>query len=552
MEEPGRQDKKEKEYTMYTEKFEFLIASKNLRIEQALREVEPLEDTVYHFTTYPGREEACRERAWHNTAVIIDGSSVTEQMKVTVGRWAQERENGKEVPFTAVIIQQGRTELTSGCCRKVDHIWMIDTPEDTEALKSYFATLVSEMKEKADAAKQAICFRTLIDSARDLIWFKDVDGRHLIVNDEFCRFVNKNKGQIYKQGHCYIWNASKEDEKVCLESDREIMLGRETRKFEEQVHTNGEDYIIQSYKSPLIQRGEIFGTCGIGQNITSERNLEKKLQVILDHIPFAVAVVSKEGILNYKNRMFDTCFPEASGCLGKNVSDLKRQLHFPEHLEEGETVELEIQVGDEEPIWLSYCEKMILDAFDLQVEKMLVLQDITANKKLEIQKDQMACTDYLTGLSNRRGMLRTLENENDLSGLTVILIDIDDFKLINDSFGHGVGDEVLQKFAKVLKKVFVADMVIRYGGDEFLVITRLYEREVICAKLESLLAKAEDIVYGDASQGGISVSSGISVRAEAGRHTIEDLIRMSDEAMYYIKKHGKHGYCFYDERKRDK
>ena len=95
-------------------------------------------------------------------------------------------------------------------------------------------------------------------------------------------------------------------------------------------------------------------------------------------------------------------------------------------------------------------------------------------------------------------------------------------------------------------------MVIRYDGDEFLIITRLYERDVICAKLESLSAKAEDVVYGDGSRGGISVSGGISVRAEAGIHTIEDLIEMSDEAMYYIKKHGKNGYCFYDERIRDK
>ena len=537
---------------MYTEKFEFLIVSKNLEIEQALQEVEPLEDSVYHFETYSETAGLSGERAWHNTAVIIDGGVVTEQLKENVSRWVQEKESGREAPFTAVIIQQGKTELTSGCCRKVDHIWIIDTPDDTEALKVYFAKLAVEMKEKADAVKQEICFRTLIDSARDLIWFKDVDGRHLIVNDEFCRFVNKNKGQIYKQGHCYIWNASEEDEKVCLESDREIIIGRETRKFEEQVHTNGEDYIIQSYKSPLIQRGEIFGTCGIGQNITSERNLEKKLQAILDHIPFAVAVVSKEGVLNYKNRMFDTYFPEVAGCLGANADEVKRQLHFPEHLEEGKTAELEIQGGDEEPVWLSYCEKTILDAFDLQVEKMLVIQDITANKKLEIQKDQMACSDYLTGLANRRGMLRTLENENDLGGLTVILIDIDDFKLINDSFGHSVGDEVLKEFAKVLKKVFVADMVIRYGGDEFLIITRLYERDVICAKLESLSAKAEDVVYGDGSRGGISVSGGISVRAEAGIHTIEDLIEMSDEAMYYIKKHGKNGYCFYDERIRDK
>ena len=184
------------------------------------------------------------------------------------------------------------------------------------------------------------------------------------------------------------------------------MLGRKTQKFEEQVHTNGGDYIIQSYKSPLMEQGEIFGTCGIGKNITNERNLEKKLQTILDHIPFAIAVVSKEEILTYKNKMFDTCFPEAVAYLGRDVTQLKKQLRFPESIREGEIAEIEIPVFDAEPIWFSYCEKKILDAFDLQIEKMLILQDITVNKKLERQKERMAFTDYLTGLSNRRGMLR--------------------------------------------------------------------------------------------------------------------------------------------------
>ena len=238
----------------------------------------------------------------------------------------------------------------------------------------------------------------------------------MIVNDEFCRFVNKSKDQIYKQGHCYIWNASKEDEKVCLESDQQIMLERVTQKFEEQVHSNGEDYIIQSYKSPLTEQGEIFGTCGIGQNITNERNLEKKLQMILDHLPFAVAVASKEEILTYKNRLFDIYFPETVDFFGKSLSDLKECLHLPENVDEGETVELKIHLDDDQPVWLSYHERKILDAFDLQIEKMLVIQDITANKKLEKQKEQVACTDFLTGLSNRRGMLRSMAN--DISGLT--------------------------------------------------------------------------------------------------------------------------------------
>ena len=71
---------------MYTEKFEFLIVSKNLEIEQALQEVEPLEDSVYHFETYSETAGLSGEREWHNTAVIIDGGVVTEQL-IWQSRW---------------------------------------------------------------------------------------------------------------------------------------------------------------------------------------------------------------------------------------------------------------------------------------------------------------------------------------------------------------------------------------------------------------------------------------------------------------------------------
>lgn len=531
---------------MYSEVFDFFIVSKNLWMQQILQQVTPLEDCTYHFTTMCDFEEICEISFNRNMAFIIDDESLSKQGEDVLKLWAEEKDNGKEMPETALLVFGEQTGNYASLCGDMDYIWLMKEKDDQELLKKYFAKLVLEMKERADAKKQTICFQTLIDSCKDLIWFKDVDGRHLIVNDEFCSFVNKTKKQIYKQGHCYIWNASKEDEKVCLDSDHKIMQGRETQKFEEQVHTNEGDYIIQSYKSPLTERGEVFGTCGIGKNITSEINLERKMETILNHIPFAVAVVSKDDILTYKNKMFDTYFPEAADYLGKDVTALKKQLHFPENLEEEAVAEIEIPVA-EELAWFSYCEKNILDAFDSRIEKMLVLQDITAKKRLEKQKERMAYTDYLTGLSNRRGMLRILEGEKNINNLTVILIDIDDFKMVNDTFGHAIGDEVLREFAEVLKKNFMADYVARYGGDEFLVITRLNQKDNIREKADSLLQEAAGIVYGNGQKRGIKVCCGIAVGALAEQCTLEDLIRMSDEAMYHIKKKGKNGYWFYDE-----
>lgn len=530
---------------MYSQILDFAIICKNEHLERILQSVTQIEDCSYRFTVYYDICKAYEVSAKKNTAIILDGRMLSGQVGGVVKYWAEERRNGKDVPELAVILSPNQIEEKVDWYRDIDHIWLTCAEDEEETIKIYFQKLVIGMKEKADARKQGICFQTIIDSTADLVWFKDTEGRHLIVNNEFCNFVNKSKEQIYKQGHCYIWNASEEDEKVCLDSDREIMLGRETQKFEEQVYSNGKDYIIQSYKSPLIEQGEIFGTCGIGQNVTNERNLQRKLQIVLDQIPFAVALVNKDETLIYKNEMFDVLFPEGESYLGKNVNLFKKDFHFPDRVEEGETVEIEMQICGSKSCWFSYYEKKILDTFGLQTEKMLVLQDVTLKKELERQKEIIAYTDYLTGLANRRWMLKSLEN--DIRNLTVIMMDIDDFKSINDTFGHGIGDEVLKKFAGLLKKVFVADSIIRYGGDEFLVITRLDKKEAIKVQMDHLMQEARNIEYCDDMDSGISISCGITMGNQEMSCTIEQLIEMSDRAMYYIKKNGKHGYRFFDE-----
>ncbi|MGN0395213.1 MAG: PAS domain-containing protein, partial [Coprococcus sp.] len=254
---------------MYEISCEFFIISHNTGIEQILKCMPPMEDCVCHFITCSKPEELRGLTIKRDTAVIFDCGISSMEIRDIMEHWQEEASNGNDVPVTAAIIMSGAEEFPVELCRKFDYLWMMGADKDEDSLRYYFGKLVSEMKEKADARKQAICFQTLIDSSEDLIWFKDVDGRHLIVNDEFCQFVKKNKQQIYKQGHCYIWNASEADEKDCLDSDRRIMLGCETQQFEEKVHTNDGDYIIQSYKSPLTEQGDIFGTCGIGKNVTT-------------------------------------------------------------------------------------------------------------------------------------------------------------------------------------------------------------------------------------------------------------------------------------------
>jgi PAS domain S-box-containing protein len=146
------------------------------------------------------------------------------------------------------------------------------------------------MKDISDSRKMQICFKTVIDSLPDMVWFKDNGGTHLIVNDEFCNVVKKTKEQVFKKGHNYIWNVPEDDiengEAVCRRSEEVVVKARKTCRFEEQITTNEGMRQLVTYKSPLIDAdGMVFGTCGMGHDITDLKNISNEFRLIMDSIP---------------------------------------------------------------------------------------------------------------------------------------------------------------------------------------------------------------------------------------------------------------------------
>jgi diguanylate cyclase (GGDEF)-like protein len=137
--------------------------------------------------------------------------------------------------------------------------------------------------------------------------------------------------------------------------------------------------------------------------------------------------------------------------------------------------------------------------------------------------------DPLTGLPNRRS-LRTVLRQAVSTGATIIFFDLDDFKAINDSYGHQAGDDCLRRFASALRESFgLDDYLARYGGDEFLAVTRAEEPQAKIERVRELLR---------AHRGGpdIHVTAG-SARMNAGGNP-EEALHAADAAMYAAKRSG--------------
>ena len=178
-------------------------------------------------------------------------------------------------------------------------------------------------------------------------------------------------------------------------------------------------------------------------------------------------------------------------------------------------------------------------------------QEISERRALEKQLTHLAFHDSLTGLPNRSLFMDRLqrsiaEAERKKESVVVMFIDLDDFKKVNDSYGHHVGDKVIQGAALRLKKCLRdIDSIARLGGDEFtLLIPHIGEREDIEVIARRLIESLEEPIVAEGNEFRMSISIGISVYPNDANNE-DSLLRNADTAMYFAKHTRGPSYKFY-------
>jgi diguanylate cyclase (GGDEF)-like protein len=170
-------------------------------------------------------------------------------------------------------------------------------------------------------------------------------------------------------------------------------------------------------------------------------------------------------------------------------------------------------------------------------------------KALERANDtlrQQAMRDVLTGLYNRRYLMEWFERElhrarRHKERLGVMMIDIDHFKRVNDTFGHAAGDEVLRSVARfMLRMTRAEDILCRFGGEEFVLVQTKASAEAILKRAEQLRQSipTREIVYHGRRLGPVSLSIGVAMFPEDGEQA-EEILRAADGALYRAKENGR-------------
>ena len=270
-------------------------------------------------------------------------------------------------------------------------------------------------------------------------------------------------------------------------------------------------------------------------------------QLLIDSMGDGMLVVDEQSRIVDLNQAALEIFEDAEEALvGCSVVDRFSQYVDVEELLSGadeKQCELSIERNSQTYVYDLRCTPIIRNR--VEVGRLCVLRDITQRKQLENELEEMALTDSLTGLHNRRQFFRLATQEFERarryhSPFSLLMIDLDGFKQVNDTYGHLVGDWALQEISKTFLEILrKSDLVFRYGGDEFAVLmpeTGLEKGIQVCKRLGKAVG---ELSIEGLEEVPITLSQGLALFDGYEDVTLEQLLSDADRALYAAKSRGK-------------
>ncbi|MBM7580372.1 diguanylate cyclase domain-containing protein [Jeotgalibacillus terrae] len=433
----------------------------------------------------------------------------------------------------------------------------------------YITALVQDITESTWAERSAVeskkravesreRFRSLFEHNLDAIMYLNLKGEIESLNKAAeSLFIDENiRGKRYfdlisSTDHLKASNSFKSVVNGNAESHRLSIKTREDEKVE------GLSLFV-----PVFVGGELTGIYWILKDITSEmkamRNFhesEKKFRIIAENAQDLITLVDHRGLIIYTSPSYkkllgyiETDFegkPFSFGVEEKYLKELDEA--FVRAIKEDKPFKLQVRQlkGNGTPIWTEVQGTPVFDEGDVFSYMVVISRDITLTKQYESKLKHFAYHDSLTGLPNRRMLEEEMKKElaKEDTVFSVLILDIDHFKTINDTMGHDTGDAVIEEFAiRLSGSVRRSDLVVRLGGDEFVIL--LYDvgdQGVLAQIAEKILLSVRRPWILQGEPFGVTTSIGMTVVNEKN-NTAEEILKAADDALYKAKEQGKNTY----------
>lgn len=414
-------------------------------------------------------------------------------------------------------------------------------------------------------------------------------GRFIQVNQKDCDIV----GYSFEEMEALDFQSITYPEDLQPDLDNMELLKsgviREYTMEKRLIHKNGSIVWVELTVSPMWAAGATPDFhIAIVQDITARKQAEANslLQsAALEAAANAIAITDKNGAIQWVNRAWvDLTGYSTDESIGQNPRIIKSQSHNAafyktmwETVLAGKVWRGEL-VNRRKDGSLYFEEETITPVLDGQgnvTNFIAIKQDITERKQVEVdlqharekleaanqelqlafkQEQLLAHTDALTGVNNRRYLFELAGHEFDVAKryqqrLSVIMFDLDHFKHINDTFGHALGDQMLECVTQVARaQLRDTDLIGRYGGEEFVIVLPMTGAQQAYLLAERIRTGVEALrVETSRGPASVTLSVGIAEMIHAPQdESMENIIHRADEAMYAAKKAGRNHTVIFD------
>lgn len=509
-----------------------IIVSNSSVLEQRILSVPTPDNITTTVRTCQGSEAVCADILIYDDAAIKEISEISGALE-----------------YVLIALPD---QMSSASLRNPSWTAFWPQPLSDAMLEFYLCQLFRSVQLKKELSVTKSFLDTLIDSVPDLIWFKDLRGSHMKVNDAFCRAVGKTKAQCENRGHYYIWDLEPDEyakgEYVCLETEEEVIRQNKTCLFDEKVKSKNGLRQFKTYKSPLVDdRGEMFGTVGIAKDVTDLQNLGRELEVILSVIPFAAMIAEKDDSIISVNQKFCEYFNvTAAQILNMQYTDVCGKIlnTTPNQLENERMTEIRYHCNGNQYIFHAQ-QQFIHDIFGNHFGIFFLCLDATKEYELQHKLLLSANSDFLTGLYNRRYFYEALSKKTDALQISFVYFDLDEFKKVNDTYGHQRGDVALILMADLLRKAFPTQLIARLGGDEFVVaFFGICDPGELAQQVETFIKQSAAVFHSTKDMEVLTASAGIACNGSS--RDVDVLLSCADKALYAAKAMGKAHFTLYE------
>lgn len=432
---------------------------------------------------------------------------------------------------------------------------------------------VTERHRAAEALREAeIRYRSLIEQVPAIVFTADPhDVAHLLYQSpQVESFFGYTAEEWINNPHFWLEHIHPDDLPYVLAANEHANQTHEPVTMEYRIRGKDSRYLWlrDSARMVYAEDGTPLYWQGVSHDVTElkeAQQVQQLLAAVVTSTNDAIISWTRDRVISSWNRGAEVMYGRlADEAIGQHLDDQhlfpagagKELLHLADRVDDRNAVqnfEMSLLRGPDDEIFVSVTVSPIVDDHGRVVGGSAIARDVTDQKELERQLTHQAFHDPLTGLPNRALFLDRLtqalqRSERHQRRVAVLFIDLDNFKVVNDSLGHARGDQLLIAVAKRLRGgLRESDTMARMGGDEFTVLLEDLEgdfhAEMVVRRLFALLRDPFEIGTEEVQ---VTASIGVALSSD-GHDSPDDLVRGADTAMYRAKSDGKARHALFDE-----